>query len=96
MRVVNLHPEDTDFIQQAAALLVEGFRDTGSTSWPDLEAGLREVKETLQEDRISLAAVDDSGMVLGWIGGIRRYDGYSWELHRLVVKPEFRGRAIGL
>ena len=76
-------------------MLVEGFKDTGSISWPDLETGLKEVEETLQEDRISLAAVDDSGMVLGWIGGIRRYADHSWELHPLVVKPEFRHRGVG-
>jgi len=95
MEIINLHPEDTDSIHQAASLLVEGFKDTGSTSWPDPEAGLEEVRESLQEDRLSLIAIDDSGMVLGWVSGIRGYDGHAWELHGLVVKPEFRGRGIG-
>jgi aminoglycoside 6'-N-acetyltransferase I len=95
MRIVNLRPEDNDLIQQAAVLLVEGVRDTGSVSWPDVEAGLKEVEESLQDDRIALAAIDDSGVVLGWIGGIRGYAGHSWELHPLVVRPESRHQGVG-
>ncbi len=95
MRIVDLEPQGMDRRRQAAALLVEGFSDTGSTSWPDLEAGLKEVAESLQEDRITLAAVDDSGSVVGWIGGIRQYDGHAWELHPLVVRREFRDQGIG-
>jgi aminoglycoside 6'-N-acetyltransferase I len=95
MRIVTVHTEDLDLIGQAANLLVEGFRDTGSTSWPDLEIGLREVRESLHEDRISLAALDDNGTVLGWVSGIRKYDGHTWELHGLVVRPKFRNQGIG-
>jgi aminoglycoside 6'-N-acetyltransferase I len=95
VRIVDLDSQDMDRRRQAATLLVEGFSDTGSASWPDLEAGLKEVTESLQEDRITLAAVDDSGSVVGWIGGIRHYDGHAWELHPLVVKAGFRERGIG-
>lgn len=95
MRIVNLHTEDSEFIRQAAVLLVEGFKGTGSFSWPDLEAGLKEVGKTLRDGGIALAAIDDTGAVLGWIGGIRRYAGHSWELHPLVVKPGFRQQGIG-
>lgn len=95
MRILVLHSEDTDFIDQVANLVVEGFKDTGSTSWSDFEAGLNEVRESLQDDRISLAAVDNDGMVVGWVSGIRKYDGHTWELHGLVVKPTSRGQGIG-
>ena len=95
MRVIILRSEDKDFINQVANLLVEGFRDTGSTSWPDFDAGLTEVRESLQDDRISLVAVNDDMMVVGWVSGIQRYDGHVWELHGLVVKPAFRGQGIG-
>jgi aminoglycoside 6'-N-acetyltransferase I len=95
MRITHLSPEDTDFIRQEAVLLVEGFKNTGTNSWPDLAAGLKEVEKSLQEDRINLAVIDDSGVVLGWIGGIRAYDGHAWELHPLVVKPEFQRKGIG-
>lgn len=95
MRILVLHSEDTDFIDQVANLLVEGFKDTGSISWSDFEAGLNEVRESLQDDRISLAAVDNDGMLLGWVSGIRKYNGHTWELHGLVVKPTSRGQGIG-
>lgn len=95
MRIVDVHTEDLDLINQVANLLVEGFRDTGSTSWLDSESGLREVRESLQDDRISLAALDDNRALLGWVSGIRKYDGHTWELHGLVVRSEFRGRGIG-
>jgi aminoglycoside 6'-N-acetyltransferase I len=95
VRIVDLDPRDADRRSQEATLLVEGFRGTGSTSWPDLEAALNEVAESLQDDKINLAAVDDSGAVVGWIGGIRKYDGHAWELHPLVVKVESRGQGVG-
>ena len=34
-------------------------------------------------------------MVLGWIGGINEYNGKAWELHPLVVNPEYHGNGIG-
>jgi aminoglycoside 6'-N-acetyltransferase I len=95
MEIINIHPQNTELVNQAASLLVEEFRDTGSTSWPDLDAGLKEVAELLQKDKIALAAVDQSNMVLGWIGGIRHYDGHTWELHPLVVKMGYRKQGIG-
>ncbi len=95
MRVVDLRANDDDLVRQSASLLVEGFKDTGSTSWPDMQTGLKEMAEALQDGRIGLAAVDDSGVVLGWVGGIRNYDGYAWELHPLVVRTEYRNQGIG-
>ena len=94
MKILNLHKDDTGLIRQAAALLVEGFKDTGSASWPDMAAGLKEIEESLQPGRISLAAIDDTGEVVGWVSGISEYDGNAWELHGLVVKTEYRGRGI--
>ena len=49
----------------------------------------------MRPDRISRIAIDESGTVLGWIGGIRQYDGNVWELHPLVVKPGYQGQGIG-
>jgi aminoglycoside 6'-N-acetyltransferase I len=90
-----LQAEDTDFIDQVANLIVEGFKDTGSTPWPDFDAGLIEVMESLRDDGISLAAVNNDGGVEGWVSGIRKYEGHAWELHGLVVKPASRRQGIG-
>jgi aminoglycoside 6'-N-acetyltransferase I len=95
MKIVAVRREDADLVRQDAELLVDGFKDTGSTSWPDLKAASKEVREALSKDHICLAAVDDGGALVGWIGGIREYDGHAWELHPLVVKRDLRGRGVG-
>ncbi len=94
MKIIELGPDDEDRIQQAAALLVDGFRAHWPDAWPDLEAALSEVREALEDDRICLAAVDRQA-VLGWIGGIRQYEGHAWELHPLVVHGDHRRQGIG-
>src|SRR5205823_9513972 len=58
-------------------------------------AARAEVEESFAEDRISRVTVDDAGAVLGWIGGIRQYDGHVWELHPLVVRGDAQRRGIG-
>ena len=88
-------PEHEDAIQQAAALLVEVFREHHPNAWPDVESALEEVRESFGEERISRIAVDDKGALLGWVGGIRGYDGHAWELHPIAVRPEHQGRGVG-
>jgi aminoglycoside 6'-N-acetyltransferase I len=95
MRIVNLTSDDEKIIQQTAALLVEGFRVHWPNAWPDLEDAIKEVHDSFQADRISRVAVADDGTILGWIGGIRTYDGHVWELHPLVVRPDRQGQGIG-
>jgi aminoglycoside 6'-N-acetyltransferase I len=86
---------DEKVIRQAAELLVEGFREDWPEAWPDVDAALREVHEALGEGRIARVALDGSGAVLGWIGGIPSYGGNVWELHPLVVRTDLRHRGIG-
>jgi len=95
MRIVDLSPDDLEAIRQVAALLVEGFKEHWPNAWPNMDAALEEVQESFGVGRISRAAVDYSGGVLGWIGGISQYNGNVWELHPLVVHPDHRGKGIG-
>jgi aminoglycoside 6'-N-acetyltransferase I len=96
LRIVDLTLDDATLVQQAAGLLVEGFREHWPDAWPDMAAAQTEVREALSEDRICRAAVDGSGVLLGWIGGIPGgYSGRVWELHPLVVRPARQGQGIG-
>src|SRR5947209_13197300 len=95
MHIVDLHAEDEATIRQVAALLVEGFAVNWPQAWPDLESALEEVRESFAADRLSRVALDEDGMVLGWVAGISQYDGHVWELHTLVVRVSSQGRGIG-
>lgn len=95
MRVVDLRPDDEEAVRQAAAMLVEGFREHAPSAWPDLEAALQEVQEALAPGGICRAAMEETGEVLGWVGGSPNYGGKAWELHPLVVRPDRQGQGIG-
>ena len=95
IRIVDLWPEYSAAIRQAASIMVEGFRVMAPDAWPTIESALEEVRETLAEGKISRVAVDDAGEVLGFIGGHPEYDGRVWEIHPLVVRPDMQGRGIG-
>ncbi|MFN8498764.1 MAG: GNAT family N-acetyltransferase [Anaerolineae bacterium] len=81
-------------IEQAAAALVEGFRDHWPAAWPDMTAAREEVGEALEDGRVCRVACGDDGALLGWIGGRPTY-ARVWELHPLVVRPDAQGRGIG-
>ena len=95
LQISDLTIEQPDRIRQAANILVEGFAQHWPGSWPTMESALAEVRESFGAGRISRVALDGDGEVLGWIGGIPKYDGKVWELHPLVVKPAQQGRGIG-
>lgn len=95
MKIIDLTPDDDQALHQTAMLLVDGFRDTGSTDWTTLEQALAEVRESFKPGRISRVAVDQQGNVQGWIGGIESYNGNVWELHPLVVREDSRGQGVG-
>lgn len=94
MKIIDLETGGETAVNQAAAILHEAFADRES-EWPDLEAAVKEVRESLQPGRLSRIAVDEDGNVLGWIGGIRQYEGKVWELHPLVVSSAHRGKRVG-
>ncbi|MFB8787759.1 MAG: GNAT family N-acetyltransferase [Potamolinea sp.] len=95
MQIIDLSPDAEKTIQQVAALLVEGFREHWPKAWPDLDSATTEVLQSLEADRISRVALDETGNVLGWIAGISQYDGNTWELHPLVVHCKCRGKGLG-
>jgi aminoglycoside 6'-N-acetyltransferase I len=95
IRIIDLTPGNQAAINQAADLLVRGFKEHNPNAWPHMEAALKEVKETFQEGHFARIAVDENGNVLGFIGGIRHYHGHSWELHPLVVEPTHQRKGIG-
>src|SRR5690242_18472214 len=95
MQIVDLDANDTAMIEQAAALLVEGFREHWVDAWPDMESALQEVRECAVPGYICRAVLDGDGTLLGWIGGRPEYDGNVWELHPMVVRADRRHGGIG-
>jgi aminoglycoside 6'-N-acetyltransferase I len=95
MEIIDLPADDDDLISQAATLLVGGFKEHWPNGWPNMDAALEEMREALEPGKICRVAIDGTGIVLGWIGGIPHYDNNAWELHPLVVHPAHQGKGIG-
>ncbi|WP_026478224.1 GNAT family N-acetyltransferase [Alkaliphilus transvaalensis] len=91
MNIIDLSLKSDVHIQQAAELLLDSFEH----SWNTLEEAVLEVKASLESNRISRIAVNDQGDLIGWIAGIKQYDGNVWEMHPLVVKKSWQGKGIG-
>lgn len=96
LKIIDLKPENEDHITQAARLLVEGFKIHYPKAWPDISSALTEVNEAVNDkNRINRIAINIDDLVLGWIGGISQYRGRVWEIHPLVVHPDFQRKGIG-
>lgn len=93
MQIVNAS-EDVGIIQQMAELLVAGFREHWH-AWDSVDEALAEVHEILAKGFARVALADGGKVVLGWIGGLPEYDGNVWELHPLVVHPQYQKQGIG-
>ena len=92
VRIEDLRSDDTDGFDQAVQVLIDAFQPIG---WPDdLESARTEVRESLEPGRVSLVARDESGAVIGWIGGLHEY-ARVWELHPLAVAPSQQRRGVG-
>jgi aminoglycoside 6'-N-acetyltransferase I len=94
MEIIDLSPDDNESIYRVADLLRIAFKDLSPDSWPDIETALSEVQELFGADKISRIAVSEK-VPVGWIGATSNYNGNSWELHPLVVHPQFQNRGIG-
>ncbi len=96
MRIIDLARGSDAQHQQAALMLHMEFNQARwSFSWDTLDDAREEVTTLCEPDHICRAAIDDSGSVLGWVGGLPEYDGLVWELHPLVVRPDARGHGVG-
>ncbi|HSG42915.1 MAG TPA: GNAT family N-acetyltransferase [Anaerolineales bacterium] len=95
MKIITPQPDNKQFIEQAAQLMVDAFREHWPNAWSTFEDGLEEINEMFKEERIFRAAVDDEEQLLGIIGGIPQYDGNVWELHPLAVQPSAQGKGVG-
>lgn len=93
--ILDVNGADVHEIEQIASLLMEGFSDAGITLWPTMDAAINEVEESLQPSRISRMAISENHDVLGWIGGIKQYDGNVWELHPVIVRQDCRRQGLG-
>ncbi len=94
MRIVAVAPSDHALIAQMAEVLVEAFAEHSPDSWPDVPAALEEISDALAPGKVCLAALDDAGAVLGWIGGQHEYS-QVWELHPLAVRPSNQQQGVG-
>ena len=95
VRIIDVEASDESLVEAIAAMLVVGFRQNAPEAYPDVPTAIAEVRESFAPDRVSRVALDDLGMAVGWIGGIKHYSGHTWELHPLVVKLDHQGRGIG-
>jgi aminoglycoside 6'-N-acetyltransferase I len=96
MHIIDLVAATDEQRAQAARLLHEEFnQQRWGYSWPTLAEAEEEVAMLCEPEHIARAALDEAGMVLGWIGGLPEYDGKVWELHPIVVHPDQRGKGIG-
>lgn len=93
MKIIDVSSNEI-FISKVAEVLLDGFTTSGINPWENLQAAIEEVKDSLAEDRISRACVDNDGNVSGWIGAIHEY-ALVWELHPLVVRSDLQNRGIG-
>lgn len=94
VNIIDLTAGAPDLIEQAAALLLDAFRDR-TADWNDLDATRQEVVTSLETGKISRVALDDERRAVGWIGAIPMYRGHVWELHPLVVAATHRRLGIG-
>ena len=93
MQIIDV-TNDEKMIRQIAEVLLDGFATSDVNPWEDLESATAEVRESLAENKISRACVDDKSEIFGWIGGFHEY-AFVWELHPLVVRADWQKQGIG-
>ncbi|TAJ20062.1 MAG: GNAT family N-acetyltransferase [Dehalococcoidia bacterium] len=92
VRIEDLRAGDSDGFEQTVRVLVEAFEPVGWPASVDAARGL--VRGSLDSDRVSLVARDESSAILGWIAGNHAY-ARVWELNPLAVAPAVQRQGIG-
>jgi aminoglycoside 6'-N-acetyltransferase I len=87
-----LNPDDDEAIQKAAGIALAAFDHIQFCD--TLEEAVSEVHEALEPGKICLVALDNTGEMLGWIGGLHNY-ALVWELHPLAVHPRKQRQGVG-
>jgi len=94
MRIIDLEKTDEKRIQQVAEILNVSFHGH-CPDYEDMNDAHKKVLDSFEDHQLSRIAIDDGGNVLGWIGGIRMYNGNVWEIDPLVVKKNTQGKGVG-
>lgn len=93
MRITTV-PESENLLHQMAEILVIGFRPHWN-AWETIDEALEEIQMILGKGFVRVALSEERNTVLGWIGGLPEYDGNVWELHPLIVHPDYQKQGIG-
>lgn len=88
MEILDFDRTNTQFIEEAAALLAESFPHAYG------EDALEEMARYLDPERIAVMAVEN-GHLIGFVGAIPQYGITGWELHPLVVKKSHQFKGVG-
>ena len=92
-RILNMRASGERERSAAAHILVAALAHVPS-AWKDLPSAREEVDSFVHDpDRIALLGMEDDE-VRGWIGAIR-HTAFGWELHPLVVDPQYQRTGWG-
>ncbi|MGB4660531.1 MAG: GNAT family N-acetyltransferase [Mobilitalea sp.] len=89
-RISRLSKDNTQWISEAAALLMEAFPEYKTST----EDAMEEIHSCLAEEKIALVALED-GHVVGFVGAMPKYKHTGWELHPLMIAKEHQGMGLG-
>ncbi|EOX2983351.1 TPA: AAC(6')-Ia family aminoglycoside 6'-N-acetyltransferase [Citrobacter amalonaticus] len=79
--------------EDAARILYSAFRGKGKDAWPTLDSAREEIAECIASPNICLGITLNDRLV-GW-GGLRPMYETTWELHPLVIDPDYQGNGLG-
>lgn len=92
-RFIDLCRADFAIEEQAALVLFEAFKDRDVESWPTMDDARREVDECTVDKHLCIGIAENTRL-LGWAGLRPMYD-LTWELHPMVIHPDYQGKGLG-